>query len=65
MKAIHKKPILNLTDLDRNDKTVIIAKARSVAVENNFDWDKIYDKIKDAHENCILLLKLSKYFKIS
>jgi hypothetical protein len=43
----------------------MIAKARSVAAENNMDWDKIYNQIKDAHEDCILLLELSKHFKIN
>jgi hypothetical protein len=65
MKSTHKKPILQLNDLDRDDKSVMITKARSVAVENNMDWDKIYDQIKDTHEHCILLLELSKHFKIN
>jgi hypothetical protein len=65
MKSTHKKPILHLTDLDRDDKSVLITKARSVAVENNMNWDKIYDQIKDTHEHCILLLELSKHFKIN
>jgi len=65
MKSTHKKPILRLTDLDRDDKSVMITKARSVAVENNMNWDKIYDQIKDTHEHCILLLELSKHFKIN
>ncbi|MCX6259560.1 MAG: hypothetical protein NTY95_01805 [Bacteroidia bacterium] len=65
MKSTHKKPILQLTDLDRDDRSVMMAKARSVAVENNMDWDKIYDQIKDTHEHCILLLELSKHFKIN
>jgi hypothetical protein len=65
MKSTHKKPILHLTNLDRDDKSVMIAKARYVAVENNMDWDKIYGQIKDTHEHCILLLELSKHFKIN
>jgi hypothetical protein len=65
VKATHKKPILHLTNLDRDNKSAMIAKARSVAVENILDWDKIYDQVKDAHENCILLLELSKHFKIT
>jgi hypothetical protein len=65
MKSTHKKPILHLTDLDRDEKAVMIAKAYSIAVENNMDWDKIYDQIKDTHEHCILLLELSKHFKIT
>jgi hypothetical protein len=65
MKARHIKPILHLTNNDRDDKFVIIAKARSVAVENNLDWDKIYNQIRDTHEHCILLLELSKHFKIN
>jgi uncharacterized protein YpuA (DUF1002 family) len=65
MKSTHKKPVLLLTNLDRDDKSVMIAKARSVAAENNMDWDKIYNQIKDAHEDCILLLELSKHFKIN
>lgn len=65
MKARHFKPSLHLTDLEREDKFVIIAKAHSVAVENNMDWDTIFDKIKDTHEHCILLLELSKHFKIN
>jgi hypothetical protein len=65
MKSTLKKPILHLTSVDRDDKTVMIAKARSVAVENNMDWDKIYGRIKDTHEHCILLLELSKHFKIN
>jgi hypothetical protein len=65
MKSIYKKPILHLTDIDRDDKSVMIAKARSIAVENNMDWDKIYSQIKDTHEHCILLLELSKHFKIN
>jgi hypothetical protein len=65
MKSTHKKPILQLTDLDRDDRSVMMAKARSIAVENNMDWDKIYDQIKDTHEHCILLLELSKHFKIN
>ena len=65
MKSTYKKPILQLTDLDRDDRSVMMAKARSVAVENNMDWDKIYDQIKDTHEHCILLLELSKHFKIN
>ena len=65
MKSTYKKPILHLTDLDRDNKSVMIAKARSVAVENNMDWDKIYDQIKNTHEHCILLLELSKHFKIN
>ncbi len=64
MKAADKKPVLHLTESDRDDKSVIITKARSVADEKNMDWDKIYNQVKDAHENCILLLKLSKHFKI-
>lgn len=59
MKSTYKKPILQLTDIDRDDRSVMMAKARSVAVENNMDWDKIYDQIKDTHEHCILLLELS------
>jgi hypothetical protein len=65
MKARHIKPVLHLTNPDRDDKSVMIAKARSVAVENNMDWDKIYNQIKDTHEHCILLLELSKHFKIN
>ena len=65
MKSTYRKPILHLTDLDRDDKYVIIAKARSVAIENNMNWDKIYNQIKDTHEHCILLLELSKHFKIN
>ena len=65
MKVRHIKPILHLTNNDRDDKFVIIAKARSVAVENNMDWDKIYNQIRDTHEHCILLLELSKHFKIN
>jgi hypothetical protein len=65
MKSTYKKPILHLTDLDRDDKSVMIAKARSVAVENNLDWDRIYNQIKDTHERCIVLLELSKHFKIN
>jgi hypothetical protein len=65
MKSKYKKPILHLTDLDRDDKSVMIAKARSVAVENNLDWDRIYNQIKDTHERCIVLLELSKHFKIN
>jgi hypothetical protein len=65
MKSTYKKPILQLTDIDRDDRSVMMAKARSVAVENNMDWDKIYDQIKDTHEHCILLLELSKHFKIN
>ena len=65
MKSTHKKPMLHLTDLDRDDKSVMISKARSAAVENHMDWDKIYDQIKDTHEHCILLLELSKHFKIN
>jgi uncharacterized protein YpuA (DUF1002 family) len=60
-----KKPILNLSDSDREDTSVMIAKAYSVAVENNMDWVKISDQVKEAHENCILLLQLSKHFKIT
>lgn len=65
MKARRIKPILQLTDPDRDNEFVIIAKARSVALENNMDWDKIYTKIRDTHEHCILLLELSKHFKIN
>ena len=65
MKSTYKKPILHLTNLDRDDKSVMIAKARSVAVENKMDWDRIYSQIKDTHEHCILLLELSKHFKIN
>jgi hypothetical protein len=65
MKARRVKPILHLTNPDRDDKSVIIDKARSVAVENNMDWDRIYNQIKDTHEHCILLLELSKHFKIN
>ncbi len=65
MKTRAKKPILNLSDSDREDTSVMIAKAFSVAVENNLDWVKISDHVKEAHENCILLLELSKYFKIT
>jgi hypothetical protein len=65
MKSTYKKPILQLTDIDRDDRSVMMAKARSVAVENNMNWDKIYDQIKDTHEHCILLLELSKHFKIN
>ena len=65
MSARHIKPILFLTDQDRKDKSVMISKAHSVAVENNMDWDKIYNQVKDAHENCPILLKLSKHFKIA
>lgn len=65
MKARHYKPTLHLTDLEREDTYVIIAKAYSVALENNMDWDRIFDKIKDTHEHCILLLELSKHFKIN
>ena len=65
MKSTYKKPILHLTDLDRDNKSIMIAKARSIAVENNMDWDKIYRQIKDTHEHCILLLELSKHFKIN
>jgi hypothetical protein len=65
MKSTYKKPILQLTDIDRDDRSVMMAKARSIAVENNMDWDKIYDQIKDTHEHCILLLELSKHFKIN
>ena len=65
MKSTYKKPILNLTDSDRNDESVMLDKARSVAVENSMNWDKIYDQIKDTHEHCILLLELSKHFKIN
>jgi hypothetical protein len=57
MKLTFKKPILHLTDLDRDDESVMIAKAHSVAVENNLNWDKIYNQIKDTHEHCILLLE--------
>ena len=65
MKPTHKKPILHLTDDDRDDRSVMIDKARSVAVENNLDWDKIYGRISDTHEHCILILELSKHFKIN
>ena len=65
MKVKHKKPILYLTDSDRDEKSAMIDKAHSVAVENNLDWDKIYKQIKDTHEHCIVLLKLSKHFKIN
>jgi len=65
MKPTYKKPVLHLTDLERDDKSVMLDKARSVAVENNLDWDKIYNQIKDTHEHCILLLELSKHFKIN
>ncbi len=65
MKSKYKKPILYLTDLDRNDESVMLDKARSVAVENNLNWDKIFNQIKDTHEHCILLLELSKHFKIN
>jgi hypothetical protein len=65
MKARHIKPILHLASPDTDDNLVILAKARSVAVENNLDWDKIYNQIKDTHEHCILLLELSKHFKIN
>jgi uncharacterized protein YpuA (DUF1002 family) len=65
MKSTHKKSILHLTNLDCEDKYVKIAKARSVAAENNMDWDKIYNQIKDTHEDCILLLELSKHFDIN
>jgi len=65
MKARLIKPILHLTSNERDDKFVIIAKARSAAVENNMDWDKIYNRIRDTHEHCILLLELSKHFKIN
>ena len=65
MKAKKIKPILHLTDKDRNDNIVIMTKAKSVAVENNLDWDKIYTRIRDTHEHCILLLELSKHFKIN
>ena len=65
MKAKHPKPKLYLTNSDRDDKLVIISKARSVAVENNMDWERIYNQIKDTHEHCILLLELSKHFKIN
>jgi hypothetical protein len=65
MKARRFKPILHLTNPDRDDEFVIIAKARSVAIENNMDWDKIYNQIRDTHEHCILLLELSKHFKIN
>jgi len=65
MRSTFTKPILYLTSLDRDNKSVIIDKARSVAAENNMDWNKIYNQIKDAHENCILLLELSKHFKIN
>ena len=65
MKARRIKPILHLTDPDRDNESVIIAKARSAALENNMDWDKIYNKIRDTHEHCILLLQLSKHFKIN
>jgi hypothetical protein len=65
VKSSYKKPILHLTDFDRDDKSVMIAKARAVAVENNMDWGKIFNQIKDTHEHCILLLELSKHFKIN
>jgi hypothetical protein len=65
MKKRHIKPILNLTNPDRDDELVILSKARSVAIENNMDWDKIYNQIRDTHEHCILLLELSKHFKIN
>ena len=65
MKQIRKKPILHLTDDDRDDRAVMIDKARTVAVNNNMDWDKIYDRISDTHEHCILMLELSKHFKIN
>jgi len=65
MKSTYRKPPLHLTTLDRDDKVIIIDKARSVAAENNMDWNKIYNQIKDAHEKCILLLELSKHFKIN
>jgi len=65
MKSKHLKPKLHLTETDRDDKLVIISRARSVAVENNMDWERIYSQIKDTHEHCILLLELSKHFKIN
>lgn len=65
MKERRRKPVLQLSDPDRDNESVIIAKARTVAIENNLDWDKIYDKIRDTHERCILLLQLSKHFKIN
>jgi hypothetical protein len=65
MKTKRYKPMLHLTNPDRDDKSVIISKARSVAIENNMDWDKIYSQIRDTHEHCILLLELSKHFKIN
>ncbi len=65
MKSSNKKPVLFLTDLDRDDKSVVIAKAQFVANENNLDWDRIFNQIKDIHEDCILLLELSKHFKIN
>jgi uncharacterized protein YpuA (DUF1002 family) len=65
LKTTHIKPTLQLTNSDRDDKDVMIAKAHSVAIENNMDWDKIYNQVKDAHEDCPILLKLSKYFKIT
>ena len=65
LKTKYRKPVLYLTSIDRDDQSIIIDKARSVAAENNMDWSKIYNQIKDAHENCILLLELSKHFKIN
>jgi hypothetical protein len=65
LKTRHIKPILHLTNRDRDEKTVMIAKAHSIAVENNMDWDKIYNQVKDAHEDCPILLKLSKHFNIT
>jgi hypothetical protein len=65
MKTRHIKPKLHLTDPDRDDTFVIMEKARSAAIEYNMDWDKIYNQIKDTHEHCILLLELSKHFKIN
>ena len=65
MKTKRRKPVLHLTNKDRDDNIVIMTKAKSVAVENNMDWDKIYTRISDTHEHCILLLELSKHFKIN
>jgi hypothetical protein len=65
MKSRSPKPKLHLTASDRDDKSVIIDKARSAAAENKLDWDRIYNQIKDTHEHCILLLELSKHFKIN
>jgi hypothetical protein len=63
-KKITILPVLKLTNHDYDDRSRIYEKAQKIAVDNNLDWDKIYNQLKDCYTDSLFLLKLSKHFDI-